>query len=94
VPAALKAAGELARRGERSADLLLEAAAATLTRSELEAEYLALVDPESLEPLPTLAQPALLALAVRVGEVRLIDNAVLEPVSADTGSQTTREAIA
>ena len=94
LPAALTAAAELARRGERSAEVLLEAAAAVLARSELEAEYLALVDPETLEPLPTLSQPALLALAVRVGEVRLIDNAVLEPVPADTANQTTREAIA
>jgi pantoate--beta-alanine ligase len=93
LPAALEAASELAGGGERSARPLIEAAAAELTRSELDAEYLALVDPETLEPLQTLDGPALLALAVRVGEVRLIDNAVLEPAPTGSHRQPMREAI-
>jgi hypothetical protein len=42
-------------------------------------EYLALVDPATLEPVDSLEGPALLAVAARVGPARLIDNAMLEP---------------
>ncbi len=94
LPEALRAAGELAARGEHSADLLLAAAAATLAESELEAEYLQLVDQATLESLQTLERPSLLALAVRVGEVRLIDNAILTPAPTRTSGETLREAIA
>ena len=95
LPAALTAARELADRGERSAETLLGAAAAILADSCLQEEYLALVDPDTLEPLQTLSQPAMLALAARVGEVRLIDNIFLEPTPADrSGRPVDREAIA
>ena len=50
----------------------------------VEPEYVALVDPETLEPVEALTDAALLALAARVGEVRLIDNAVLRPASVST----------
>ena len=41
---------------------------------DVEPEYLALVDPATLEPIERLERPALLAVAARVGETRLIDN--------------------
>ncbi len=75
--AALAAAREPAARGEQSAEALLGAAAAELARFGLEAEYLALVDPETLEPLERLERAGLLVLAARVGDIRLIDNTVL-----------------
>ena len=40
----------------------------------VEPEYLALVDPDTLEPVTRLARPALLAIAAHVGDTRLIDN--------------------
>ncbi len=79
LPAALDAARERAATGERSAAALLDAARAEMGSLGVEPEYLALVDPDTLEPRETLTQPSLLALAARIGEVRLIDNAVLEP---------------
>ena len=84
LPRALSAAARLAAEGERSADVLLTAASAELSGADLQVEYLALVDPATLEPLATLDGPALLALAARVGEVRLIDNVTLEPAGAGT----------
>jgi pantoate--beta-alanine ligase len=53
----------------------------------VEAEYVALVEPDTLEPLDTLSGVALLAIAARIGEVRLIDNAILEPARASAPSQ-------
>jgi pantoate--beta-alanine ligase len=76
---ALGAAAELAGAGERSAAALLECARRTLLAAGAEPDYVALVDPETFEPLERLSAPGLLALAARVGEVRLIDNALLSP---------------
>ena len=45
----------------------------------VEPEYVAIVDPDTLEPLERLERPALLALAARVGAIRLIDNVTLYP---------------
>jgi pantoate--beta-alanine ligase len=42
-------------------------------------DYADICHPESFEPLQALAAPALLALAVRVGPARLIDNYLLRP---------------
>jgi pantoate--beta-alanine ligase len=40
-------------------------------------EYLALVDPDTLEPLERLGERALIVIAARIGGVRLIDNTTL-----------------
>jgi pantoate--beta-alanine ligase len=78
----LRAAAALVASGERDADALTEAARAELAGAAVTAEYVALVDPESFEPLTRLDGPAVLAVAARVGAVRLIDNVPLEPVGA------------
>jgi pantoate--beta-alanine ligase len=76
--AGLREAERLVAAGETSAAALLAAVRSELERTEVEAEYVALVDCETLEPLARVAaSPALLALAARVGGVRLIDNVVL-----------------
>jgi pantoate--beta-alanine ligase len=94
LPAALDAARALAATGERSAQALLEAARASMRPFEVEPEYVALVEPDTLEPVSTLTGEALLALAARVGEVRLIDNAVLSPATSQTSQPLEGEAIA
>jgi len=68
---------------------------AAMLSLEVEPEYLALVDPETLEPCDTLAGESLLAVAARIGQVRLIDNAVLRPAGASAPRQPLpRKAIA
>jgi len=95
LPAALDAATQSAASGERSAETLLAAAREAMLSFGVEPEYLALVDPETLEPFQTLAGQGLLAVAARVGEVRLIDNTILQPAAASTPRQTLpRKAIA
>lgn len=84
--AALVAASELAGRGERSASALLAAAHDTLASFDVVPEYLALVDPRTLEPIEQLTGEALLAVAARFGEVRLIDNTTLVPSAASRTS--------
>jgi pantoate--beta-alanine ligase len=90
LPAALNAALALAAEGERSAAALVHAAREAMCPFAVEPEYLELVDPDTLEPLEQLADQALLALAARVGEVRLIDNAMLSPTAAQRPGATPR----
>jgi len=75
--AALRAAGELAACGECEGSALLAAALSTMEAFDVRPEYLALVDPDTLAPLRRLQDEALLAIAARIGEVRLIDNTIL-----------------
>ncbi|HXB16814.1 MAG TPA: pantoate--beta-alanine ligase [Solirubrobacteraceae bacterium] len=89
--AGLRAAEQLAARGERDATVLLGAATAELERAGLEPEYVALVDPDTFEPVARLDQAALLALAARVGEVRLIDNALLAAAAPARASNHEQE---
>jgi pantoate--beta-alanine ligase len=77
---ALEAARDAVDRGERDAGRIRAAALDELTG--VDAEYLAIVDPETFTPLTTIAAPALVAVAAHVGPVRLIDNVVVEPVPA------------
>jgi len=76
--AGLSAAAQLFGAGERSAEALLAAAHAAMRSFAVEPEYLELVDPDSLEEVSRLGGPALLAVAARVGPVRLIDNTILD----------------
>jgi len=95
LPAALQAARELAATGESSAVALRDAARAAMRGFGVVPEYVALVDPETLEPLDTLAGEALLTLAARIGAVRLIDNATLQQaLTPATSQQLEGEAIA
>ena len=79
---ALNAAAARAATGERSSEALLNAVHETL--APIEPEYLALVDPDTLEPVAQLDEPALLAVAAHVGGTRLIDNLILDPLARST----------
>jgi pantoate--beta-alanine ligase len=75
--AGLREAERLAAAGESASPVLLAAVRSALERAEVEPEYVALVDGETLEPLARVNEGCLLAVAARVGDVRLIDNVVL-----------------
>jgi pantoate--beta-alanine ligase len=75
----LRAAAQRAADGERSAAALLDVARAALLARGVEPEYLELVDPDTLAPREQLTREALLAVAARIGQTRLIDNAILRP---------------
>jgi pantoate--beta-alanine ligase len=80
VPRALAAAAGVVASGETLAALVVGAATAAIaSEPRARLEYAELRDPETLEEVKEVAAPALLALAVWVGGVRLIDNRVLVP---------------
>jgi pantoate--beta-alanine ligase len=74
---ALCKAERLFKRGEKAAAALVRSALAELENEPLaQVEYAKLCDAETLEELERIDDPAVLALAVRVGKARLIDNRV------------------
>ncbi len=65
--------------GERNAELIRDCVLKLLQAEPLlEPDYVSLADPDSLEEISgTAVDPALLSLAVRIGQARLIDNVKL-----------------
>ncbi len=75
---ALKEVERLAAQGETSSTRLIEGARQIFHKEpEVRVDYIEVVDPETLEPLPDLKRGALVAVAAYVGSTRLIDNALL-----------------
>ena len=75
---ALDAAEALTTAGVRDGGALVAAASGEIAREPLaRAEYVALVDPETLATVVALGARTVLALAVWVGGTRLIDNRML-----------------
>ena len=76
---ALSLAQELWAQGERDAEKLRREMTALLQKEPLaDIEYISIADAETLQEMHRLKPPALVSMAVRIGETRLIDNVVLE----------------
>jgi pantoate--beta-alanine ligase len=73
---ALDAARAAIDQGERDAGKIRAAALPAL--DSVECDYLALVDPDTFEPITTVNGRVLVAVAARVGPTRLIDNTLIE----------------
>ncbi len=67
-------------KGEEDAGTIMQIVSEVLeSESSARTDYIALVDPDNLDPLERIGDgPVLLAVAVRFGDVRLIDNIVLQ----------------
>jgi pantoate ligase / CMP/dCMP kinase len=64
--------------GEQNSDRLLDLVQSYLANTpQLKLDYLQIVDPHSLQPLKSISENALLAIAVYLGKTRLIDNILL-----------------
>jgi pantoate--beta-alanine ligase len=77
IPAGLADAHARFAAGERNAAALTGRLHDALAAAGLGVEYVELVDPDRLQPVETASAAAVLALAVRAGRTRLIDNIVL-----------------
>ena len=76
---ALSTAQELFKSGERNACVLIDTARAIITREEAAAiDYIKVCDIETLQDVDIISGPAVMALAVKIGRARLIDNVVLK----------------
>jgi pantoate--beta-alanine ligase len=74
---ALAAAMDAVDRGERDPDAVAAAGRSAMSRLGVEPEYVAVVSPDDLLPVPRINGSVLVAVAARVGTTRLIDNTIL-----------------
>lgn len=75
----LQVVNELFKNGERNPEKLIAAGRQTIAQHlGVKLDYFSLVDPDTLEDLQNINQPALLAVAAYVGKTRLIDNILLK----------------
>jgi pantoate--beta-alanine ligase len=84
---ALNAAEAEVAAGERDAETI--AARARAAMDGVQPEYLALVDPDSFQPIATVDGRVLVAVAARVGAIRLIDNSLVQPAATRERAPTT-----
>ncbi len=75
----LFAAQELAAGGVKQASRLITMIQHALLAQHLQIDYIAAVDPVTLKGVEMMVSPVVLAVAVRVGATRLIDNVVVVP---------------
>jgi len=81
---ALQAAKEAVAGGERRCESLVKLMRAIIEGSgPVGIDYISIVDPATLEDLQQIENPALIALAVRIGRARLIDNILLDRSGAE-----------
>ncbi len=76
---ALNAVVDVVAAGERDATRALGAGLEVLRAAAIEPEYFAAVSTDALEPVDVIADETLIALAARLGQIRLIDNAIVDP---------------
>jgi len=74
----LRLAEDLHKDGEKSAGKIREAMVDLIRKEPLaQIDYVSIAHPDTLQELESLAGPALVSLAVRIGQTRLIDNILL-----------------
>ncbi len=79
IPRSLKKAQELVKKGVRGCSRIAESVKEVLVSADPQSiDYVAIVDPRSLQPLNRINKQALLLVAVKIGKARLIDNIILK----------------
>ncbi len=77
---ALKKAENLVKKGEKKAEVIINAASKLINSfDEILIDYISICDFEFFEEVKIIDRPVLMALAVKVGVTRLIDNIILSP---------------
>jgi len=76
----LQSAREMVKEGERNASKIIVATTELIESGpETQIDYVTICDPDTLEDVAAIEKPVLMALAVKVGRPRLIDNMILKP---------------
>ena len=90
----LNQAQRMVSEGEREAQVLKERLLETIKKNDsVTLEYLSVCDPENFEEITRVDEKALLAIAIRIGKARLIDNTILKPGTRNSGSGTRKPAL-
>jgi len=76
----LKKAQSMCKEGVQDAEKIINEAKKIIhSHTNTEIDYISICDTDTLEDIPTIRRPVLMALAVKVGKTRLIDNMILTP---------------
>lgn len=76
----LQLAKRLIAGGQRDSQSVIEAIKAVIAgQPSARIDYISIVDKDLLQPLEEIDRPALIAMAVRIGPARLIDNILVDP---------------
>ena len=82
----LTKARERVSRGETDAGKIITACETAInSKNDTAVDYIRICDPETLNDLETIDKPAVMAMAVKVGGTRLIDNILLFPPGTEPG---------
>jgi pantoate--beta-alanine ligase len=73
----LKLARQSVESGRRDARAIIAEMHELLRAAQLQVDYVAICDPDTLEPIQRVDRPAIALVAARVGATRLIDNELL-----------------
>jgi pantoate--beta-alanine ligase len=73
----LQTAQQIVSQGERDATCIIQRMSEMIAAAGGAIDYVALADPKTLQPVTQITGPVAALLAVKFGETRLIDNAVL-----------------
>jgi pantoate--beta-alanine ligase len=77
---ALSHARELVADGTTDTNIIIEAMRLIIKKQQdAHIDYISIVDNDLLQPIAKIDRPVLIALAVRIGPARLIDNIIVEP---------------
>lgn len=80
----LRSAAQMVVDGEmRTGTVIEKTVAMILAESGTEIDYVNICSPDTLDDFEVIDRPALMAVAVKIGGVRLIDNIMLEPGRKD-----------
>ncbi len=78
----LNLAGELVNAGTVDCAIIIEAMKAVIEKQpDARIDYISIVDNELLQPIDQIDRAAIVALAVHIGSVRLIDNIMVDPAA-------------
>ncbi len=77
---ALQKAGSMLAKGIVNAEKIIDECRKFIEKyPETDIDYVSICDPETLDDVKTIDRPVLMALAVKIGTTRLIDNMMLTP---------------
>jgi pantoate--beta-alanine ligase len=85
---ALEAVKAAVTAGERDPVRAIAAGTAVLAADDIAPDYLELVSPATMAPVEAIGDDVLAVVAARVGETRLIDNTMIQVLSAATAAGT------
>lgn len=75
---ALRHGKAMVEAGEQDPEPIRQAVHDTMSQVGLKVQYVAVVDPERMEPMEVVGRPVLIAVAALCGTTRLIDNVLIE----------------